>query len=126
MSVSLVALGIASLGLAAVHVFAGGKQCARPLLAADIERIAKLTLYACWHYVSLHLLVGGLALLWIGLDPTPLGCGVAAALAVSWLAIAAVFLALIPKAKVRGAWFQLGQWMAFVPMGGLGLWAALG
>ena len=126
MSGWLIALGVVSLALALVHVLGGGKECARPLLGAELDRIAKLTLYACWHYVSLHLALGGAALVWIGLSPTPVGRAVAAVIAATWLGFAAVFLAIIPRAGVEGAWFRLGQWMAFLPMGLVGLVASLG
>lgn len=125
MSGWLIALGVVSLALAVVHVIGGGKECARPLLDADLDRIAKLTLYACWHYVSLHLLLGGVALVWIGVAPTPVGLAIAAVISATWLAFAAVFLVIVPQAGVRGAWFRLGQWMAFLPMGVAGLFTAL-
>ena len=126
MSGWLIALGLLSFGLALVHVLAGGKECARPLLDADLGRIPKLTLYACWHYVSLHLALGGVALVWIGARPVLMGNAIAAVVASTWLGFAAVFLAIIPRARVRGAWFRLGQWMAFLPMGIAGLAVALG
>lgn len=122
-STTLLVLGVISLGLSVVHLGPGGKQCAQPLLEAPLGRVSKLTLYACWHFVSVHLLVGGLALVWIGLAPGPLGRGIAAALAASWLGIAAIFLVLVATSGVRGGWYRLGQWIAFLPMGIAGLLA---
>ncbi|MBI1364893.1 MAG: hypothetical protein GC153_02920 [Alphaproteobacteria bacterium] len=47
------ALALVGLG---VHVFVGGKDVARPLLAADLTPVAKYMNYACWHGVSIMLL----------------------------------------------------------------------
>lgn len=125
MSIVLVLLGLVSLFLAFVHIVFGGRECARPLLDATIDPIAKLTLYATWHFVTAHLVLGGLALLWFGVFPTPAGTAVAAVLATTYLVLAGLFIALAARCTVPGAWHKLGQWMVFLPMGVAGLWAVL-
>ena len=48
-----------------VHIFMGGPQVARPLLAAtDLEKSAKYVAYYCWHLVSISLGMMSLLFLW--------------------------------------------------------------
>ncbi len=107
---------IAALALAAamtlVHVAAGGRLIARPLLESDLETLPRLTLYLCWHAITIVL--AGLALgfadglFWRKRKETVL---LASALA------AAFFL--LGWACIIGfglAPLQLPQWIAFGPM----------
>lgn len=121
-STALVVIGTASVLLTLVHVIGGGKACARPMLDADFDRVARLTLYACWHYVTVHLLAGGLALVWIGMSgATPAGQMLAAAISMTYLAFAALFIAIAALSREPGGWLKFGQWIPFTAMGVAGL-----
>jgi hypothetical protein len=57
-----IAAGALSAAITAVHVFAGGADVARPLLATQgMDQTVKYTVYYCWHLVSisLALMTGG-------------------------------------------------------------------
>ena len=63
MSVPLVVAAVVALGTFFIHTFAGGREVAGPLLAsADLRRVPKLTMYFCWHIVTLVLLLLAAAL----------------------------------------------------------------
>lgn len=62
MEIWFIAAGALSGLIAAIHVFAGGPDVARPLLAAnELDRTVRYTAYYCWHLVSISLfaLAGG-------------------------------------------------------------------
>ena len=78
-----------------VHLVAGGRLFARPLLALDVGPTLKATHYFCWHIVTLTLGAWAAALAWLAL----------AWLALAWLALA--WLALADGDWVRPAAFGL-------------------
>jgi len=121
-----IGLGIATLLLFAIHMTAGEKQCARPMLAADYDATARWTMYVCWHAVSAQLLLGGAALIWAGLGaPGTVGPALVGAISTLHLVYAVLFLGLAKLSKIERGWLQLGQWMAFLPLGVVGWWVVL-
>lgn len=98
--------------MAGIHVFLGGRLIARPLLESDLATLPRLTLYLCWHGVTIVL--AGMALLYAdGLfwrrrrDSVVLASGLAAAF---FVLICAVILAFGVSP------FDLPQWIVFGPM----------
>lgn len=95
-----------------VHVFIGGRLIARPLLESDLETLARLTLYLCWHGITIVL--AGMAALYAdtlfwrkGPNSARLASGLAAAFfLLVWFVIAAFGLSPL----------QLPQWIVFGPM----------
>jgi hypothetical protein len=120
MSLIALVIGIASLGLAAVHVVAGGRQVARPMRGAAFGVVARDTMYACWHIVTAQLVLSGLYLTAAAFAPTTATDTGVRAVATSYLAYAAVFLWIAAASRRRGALLQLGQWIAFLPLGAVG------
>lgn len=53
----------------AIHTFLGGPTVARPLLAANMDEVAKLTNYYCWHLVTLTLGACAAGFLYAALSP---------------------------------------------------------
>ncbi len=104
-----------------IHLFAGGKDVARPLLDSDIATEVKLTLYACWHLVSVALLLSSTALLASG-SGLILATGMVAFISVLWLLFGAVFLVITLVVARPGGLFRFPQWILLVSGGGLGLW----
>lgn len=108
----------ASMATALVHILAGGRFIARPLLAStDLREIPKYTQYYCWHIVSIVLLAmaGGYA--YCGLDPQAVALavvltGLATCFAL-WCALLIVWKRLSP--------LHMLQWMLFLPITLLGL-----
>jgi len=125
MSIALLVVGALSVALTFVHLVAGGRQCARPMLDAEFDQVAKLTLYVCWHYVTVHLLLGGALLLWAGVEENASLRAAALVVSASFLAMAAVFLTVAAKSRRSSAWYDLGQWMIFLPMGVAGILGSL-
>ena len=107
---------------AAVHIVAGGKEIARPLLGSGLKEEVKLTLYACWHLVSVAFVLSALVLLatgvgFFGTAPHSL----AAFISVLWLLFGIVFLAVTLVVARPGGLFRFPQWVLLVPVGVFGL-----
>ncbi len=113
-----VALGLA-MTMTLVHVVVGGWMIAGPLLASDLETLPRMTLYLCWHGITI-VLAGMAALFADGLirgrrESVVMAGGLAAAFCMlGWIYI---------------LWFKLSpldlpQWIVFTPMAGAA-WFAL-
>ena len=114
----LLAAAIASFITFGIHVFAGGRVIAAPLLKArDIPPVAKFTQYYCWHGITIVLFAMGAAFLWAARYPD--------GVELAWLAtaLAAAFMlwgqALIiwKKQSTR----LMPQWILFALIAALGL-----
>lgn len=117
----VLASGVLATLTAAIHLVAGGKDVARPLLESSLAEDVKLTLYACWHLVSVALVFSSVALLanGIGLMVSDL---TVAFISVLWLLFGIVFLAVaLWVAQPRGL-LRFPQWVLLLPVGALGLW----
>ena len=105
-----VALALA-VGMTLVHVVVGGRLIAGPLLVSGLETLPKMTLYLCWHGITV-VLAGMAALFALGLcrgrrDGMALGGGLAAAFfCLGWGYILGFGLSPL----------ELPQWIAFGPM----------
>lgn len=99
--------------MAGIHVVVGGRLIARPLLESDLADLPRLTLYLCWHGITIVL--AGMALLYAdGLfwrrrrDSVIVASGLAAAFfGLGWALILAFGLSPL----------DLPQWIVFGPMG---------
>jgi len=118
-------LGGFTLLLFAVHVTGGERDVARPMLAADYDATARWTMYVCWHAISAHLLLGGVTLVWAGLTDHAAAGVLVAAISTLHLVYAALFLLFAARSRLERGWLKLGQWIAFLPLGVVGWWAAL-
>jgi hypothetical protein len=125
MSIVAMVLGFASLAAAGVHVVVGGRQVARPMRRASFEVVARDTMYVCWHLVSAQLALAGAYLVVLGLAPTAGTATMVRGVATLYLAYAGVFLCVAIASRRRGALLQLGQWIAFLPLGIAGWLATL-
>lgn len=106
----------------AVHLFAGGKEVARPLLAAnELSAIAKYTAYYTWHMatVVLFALCAGFFIAGIWPETTVL----AAAATLLSAAFMVLSLALVVTSGA-GLW-TLPQWAFFAPITVVGALAVL-
>ena len=114
------AAALAAFSTFLVHTFVGGRLIARTLLAArDLPRVPRLTVYYCWHMVSLLLLGMAVALAWAACHASP-------ALVVASGALAAAFAVL--SLGLIAAWrvnpWHMPQWTLFLviaALSGLGL-----
>lgn len=66
MNILIWSSGLLCIFTSLIHVFAGQVDPVRPFLKSNLEDIPKATLLACWHIVSVTLLVSSLALSYVG------------------------------------------------------------
>ncbi len=127
MSVSAIALvlGVGSLLLAVVHAVGGGRAVAQPMLAASFDVVARDTMHVVWHGVTAQLALAGIGLVAAGLAPTAATDALVRAVATLYLAYAAIFVAVALRSRRRRALLELGQWIAFLPLGVAGWGATL-
>lgn len=117
MSIVALVIGIASLVLAGIHVVVGGRQVARPMLGSSFDVVARDTMHVCWHIISAQLALSGVYLTVVAFAPTAATDTMVRAIATLYLAYAVVFLWIAIASRRRGALLQLGQWIAFLPLG---------
>jgi hypothetical protein len=106
---SALALALAMTG---IHVFVGGRLIADPLLASGLSSLPRLTLYLCWHGITVVLagmaLLAADALFWRRRAGSAYLLAVLAGLfaLIGWLVIARFSLSPL----------DLPQWIVFMPM----------
>jgi len=114
----LLSSAILAFAVCLLHLFAGGKIAARPLLADEkFNDIAKYTLWYAWHIVTLALLGFGVMLLIAAFTPQLIALAMAAILLVA--SVFLLSLAMIIKFRLKPLHFP--QWLLFLPVLGLGI-----
>jgi hypothetical protein len=122
MNIALFIAAILSGGITLIHIVLGGKEIARPLLAAEgLRGIPKYSLYYCWHLVSLTLAGMALAFLLAALSEVyrPLGTFATAGAALFTL------LCLGINGRFSRPMLAHPQWLMFLTVtliGAYGLW----
>ncbi len=124
MNLLVLAAGIIAVFTTLVHVIAGQIDPARPLLTSDLEPVAKATLMACWHIVSLALASSSLALVYASVDAENVASTMVWWIGLAYAAFAAVFVIV--------GWFFFGakgliklpQWTLLLPIGVLAMFGA--
>ena len=102
--------GVAALATWGLHTFVGGRLFARPLLATgDLHRIVRLTLYYCWHIVTVVIAGMSLGFFVVAVAPEY----VALAIGLTGLAAALSVLSLAIIARHRASLFRMPQWSLF-------------
>ena len=118
MNTWLLAAGSAALLLDPVHIFPGGRESHRPMVASHWPEPAKAVWSVVWHAVTAAMALGGLALIASAFLPDY-------AFALSVLPIAlclsAAGLFITYGLKRLGTLRTLPQWAAFLVISGLGL-----
>ena len=121
MDIWFLTAGGLSAALAVLHVFGGGPEAARPLLAAnDLPPVPKYLMYYCWHLVTL--MIGAMAVGFLAAGLWPAQQGLAVLCTAMALGGAVWGLALVPGVGRRYA--EMPQGFLFLPIamiGGLGL-----
>ncbi len=117
MNLWLLSSGIAALLLDLVHVFPGGREIHRPMLASATLTPEKAVWSVVWHGITVVLAFGGIALIAAALLPEH-------ALALAALPIAIFFgfaaLFLVYGVSRLGTIWTLPQWTAFLVISSLG------
>lgn len=102
--------GIAALATFGLHAFVGGRLFAAPLLATQsLPRVVRLTLYYCWHIVTVVIaaMSGGFFVLAV----LPEHSALAIALAGLATALSILSLSIIAVHRVRPV--RMPQWLFF-------------
>ena len=118
MNLWLLSAGIAALLLDLVHIFLGGREIHRPMVAAHWPEPAKAIWSVVWHAVTALIALGGVALIVAAVLPDQ-ALALAALPIALFLAFAGLFIGygLIRLGTVR----ILPQWIAFLGISALGL-----
>ncbi|MEO1688429.1 MAG: hypothetical protein AAFU61_11040 [Pseudomonadota bacterium] len=111
---------LAAAGLSAlwtgVHVIAGGRDVAAPLLRAPLSEAQKFTAYFAWHMASLSLAALAAGFLWAALRPEAAEVGAAATVLSAGYALLGLGMGRLPAGRFR----DLPQGWLFVPVAALG------
>jgi hypothetical protein len=118
----LLVSGLLAAFTAALHTFAGTPEIQEPLLRSTIPQPVSLLLYACWHLVTVALVLSAVALIWSA-GPNSRTAAGALPLFVSilWLLFGLVFVAVALVFSGPSALLVLPQWILLIPVGILGL-----
>ncbi|MDP3196813.1 hypothetical protein [Tabrizicola sp.] len=116
MNVWLLAAGVAALVLDLVHIFPGGREIHRPMVAAHWPEPAKAVWSVVWHAATAFMALGGLALIAAGLFPDQ-ALAIAALPVALFLSTAILFL--FYGIKRLGTVWILPQWVAFLGISAL-------
>lgn len=122
MNGKLLCAGLLALFTAAVHLVAGGRGIATPLLASTLADVPRITMYGVWHLVSLVLALSGAALL-VAARPRALPAArwMVAFIGLLWLGFGLVVLGIAALQPGSGWWLKLPQWVLLMPVGALAL-----
>ncbi|PSM48922.1 hypothetical protein C7Y66_12155 [Chroococcidiopsis sp. CCALA 051] len=119
----LFAAAVISLITFLAHLFWGGREVVIPLLdASDLQEIPKLTMYYCWHIVTIALLFLTCTYAWAALLPTNIPLALAATSISAACALLNVGLITLRRLKP----LDYPQWVFFIPitlLGFLGLFS---
>lgn len=125
MNLWILSAGILGLFTSLVHILAGQVDPVRPLLQSDLPDIPKATLLACWHMVSVVLVLTSSALAYAGwLNITSLYASVMA-ISIIFVFFAFVFIAAGWSFFGFRTFIKLPQWVLLLPIGLLGLMGTL-
>lgn len=114
----LLAAGVAALVLDLVHIFPGGREIHRPMVASHWPEPAKAVWSVVWHAATAVMALGGVALIAAGLIPEQ-ALALAALPVALFLSTALLFLAY--GLKRLGTVWLLPQWVAFLGVSALAL-----
>ena len=121
----LLAAAILAAFTAAIHIFAGTPEIAKPLLRSVLPAELRLLLYACWHVVSLALVFSAGALAMAARSRNAARYQPMVRLVSwQWIAFGLVFIAVGGLHSGGTMLLQLPQWMLLLPVGLLGLWGS--
>ncbi|TQV67226.1 hypothetical protein FKG94_25875 [Exilibacterium tricleocarpae] len=121
MNLWVLSAGILGLLTSLIHIFAGQVDPVRPFLKADLADIPKATLLACWHMVSVTLIVASGVLAYIGsfnllnLNIVVIG------ISLTFITFSIVFIIVGWYFFGHRTFSKLPQWILLLPIGGLGL-----
>lgn len=118
----LLASGLLAAFSAVLHTFVGTPEIQAPLLQSNISQPISLLLYACWHLVTVTLVLSAVALIWSARPNSRDSAGALPAfVSLLWLLFGVVFVAVALLFSGPSTLLVLPQWVLLIPVGILGL-----
>jgi len=117
--------GLLAAFTALVHTFSGTAEIQQPLLTSSLAKPISLLLFACWHLVTITLILSAIALIWSALPNNKILAGALPVfVSVLWLFFGFIFIVVALVMSGVPALFVLPQWILLLPVGILGLFGA--
>ena len=121
MSVTLLVAALLMFITAGIHVFAGGPEIMTPIRKSDLSKPVKAVSDVIWHAITVILLVMAVGLAWLAFAPNlPLLWMICA------LQIGFAGLFIVYGIRQLGNLRQMPQWLVFLGIPALSLWAVYG
>lgn len=117
--------GVVGIFTSLVHVIAGQVDPVRPFLKSDLPEVPKATLLACWHMVSVVLIICGGVLSYVGWFGLHTSYQLVIGISLVYLAFAIVFILVGWYFFGYRSFLKLPQWILLMPIGTLGLIGAV-
>ncbi|AMC34453.1 hypothetical protein [Janthinobacterium sp. B9-8] len=118
----LLASGLIAAFTAALHTIAGTPEIQAPLLGSAMPQPVSLLLYACWHLVTVTLILSALALIWSARPSSRASAGALPRfVSLLWLLFGLVFVVVALVFAGPSTLLLLPQWVLLIPVGILGL-----
>ncbi|MEN9579956.1 MAG: hypothetical protein RJA70_2965 [Pseudomonadota bacterium] len=118
----LLASGLLAAFTAALHTLGGTLEIQEPLLGSTIPQPVSLLLYACWHLVTVTLILSAVALIWSARPNSRILAGALPRfVSLLWLLFGVVFIAVALVFAEPSTLLVLPQWVLLTPVGILGL-----
>ncbi len=110
---------------ACVHTIVGTSEIHAPILSSSLPESISLLLYACWHLVTVTLILSSIALFWSSRPSRIEGNYVLPAfIGVLWVIFGLVFIFVALCFSGMPALAVLPQWVLLVPTGVLAIFGA--
>ncbi|WP_163832366.1 hypothetical protein [Spartinivicinus ruber] len=120
MNIWILSAGILGILTSLVHIFAGQIDPVRPFLNSELADIPKATLLACWHMVSLILVISSGVFTYVGWMNADYMVMVVLGLSITYVTFAAVFIFVGWYFFRYHGLIKLPQWVLLLPIGILG------
>lgn len=117
--------GVLALLTSLVHIFAGQIDPIRPFLKSDLPDVPKATLLACWHIVSVTLILSGAILFYAGWYSLTEMNQAVIGIAISFISFSFVFIVVGWHFFRYRVLIKLPQWILLLPIGVMGLLGAV-
>ena len=125
MNIWVFSAGVIGILTSLIHIFAGQVDPVRPFLQSGLDDIPKATLLACWHMVSVMLVLSSGVLAYAGWVNNSHLTTVVLGISITYLAFTAVFIVVGWYFFRHRAFIKLPQWLLLLPIGVLGCTGAV-
>ena len=107
---------------AALHTFRGTLEISMPLMQSQLPQEVILLLYACWHLVTVALILSAASLFMAARSKDASQRSTVTLISSMWLGFGLVFIVVSLVYAGPAMLLALPQWVLLMPVGLLGLW----